>query len=255
MNLSGWAAVLGIGGILTACTPAAAPAPSSPIVATATTTAAEEPVAASAPAPEAAPPPDPDPIPTECAGEETIKDGKACLPPGEFTKKVCAASYPDVALNMFAKGTPWTRAWLTTDTEAWSASGGFTSRSQMAFDEEVLVLSRHAAPNTGIKIEGQDASFDVLRWDGSCVSLQAGELTLHHPPAAKQATMKWNHLEEATKKALLASKKIESSRAATDKACNGDKATCEKAEREFSAAVALTVRMGAATLPTPSRRP
>lgn len=199
-------------------------------------------------------PASPEPIPTACVGEQSIKDGHACLPPGAFVKKMCAAAYPDVALAMFAKGTPWTRVWLAGDVEAWSASGGFTARQQLAFDEEVLVLSRHAAPAGGIQISG-NTSFDVLRWDGSCVSVMEGELTTKKPPTPKAATMSWNRLEESTKRALLTSHKVKSSRDALEKACGGEKDACTKAEQNFAHAIAHAVRTGTPTLPTPTHRP
>lgn len=206
--------------------------------------------------PEPAEPPTPEAIPLACAGEAGMKDGKACVMPGEFVKKLCGASYPDVTLALFSKGTPWTRAWLAGDVEAWSASGGFTSRANLAFDEEVLVLARHAAPSVGgIQMTGAGASFDVLRWDGSCVSVQEGELTTRRPPAPKQATVRWSRFEEATRRALLASQKVKATREAFDKACGGEKAACERAEKDLAGAIATSLRTGGPTLPTPTRRP
>lgn len=221
-------------------------APVAPVVAVA---ASEAPVALAAE-------PEPEPVPATCATEQSFKDGKACLLPGDFVKKLCSASYPDVTLSLFAKGTPWTRAWLAGDVEAWSASGGFTSRANLAFDEEVIVLARHAAPSVGgIVMQGAAANFDVLRWDGSCVSVQEGELTAKRPPAPKPATMRWNRFEEPTKRALLTSTKVKSSRDAFEKACSGDKNACERAEKDVAVAVANTVRAGATPLPAPTRRP
>lgn len=200
--------------------------------------------------------PPPEPIPTACVGEQAIKNTTACLPPGNFAKKLCSVPYPDMALTMFAKGTPWTRVWLSGDTEAWNASGGFTSRTQLAFDEEVIVLSRHSAPSGGgVAMVSGNTSFDVLRWDGSCVSVMEGELTAKRPPAPKPAAkMPWTRLEEATKRALLSTPKVKSSRDAVEKACTGDKTACEAAEKAFGAAIAQAVRAGA-QLPTPTRRP
>ena len=203
---------------------------------------------------ETAPPPEP--IPTACESEQAIKNATACLPPSTFAKKLCAVAYPDMALTMFSKGTPWTRVWLSGDTEAWNASGGFTSRTQLAFDEEVIVLSRHAAASTaGVAMVSGNTSFDVLRWDGSCVSILEGELTAKRPPAPKPAAkMPWTRLEEATKRALLTTAKVKSSRDALDKACSGDKAACDRAEKDLGAAIAQAVRAGT-QLPVPSRRP
>jgi len=187
-----------------------------------------------------------------CAGEQSLGKMKVCLPPTDFVKKMCAASYPDATLSLFAKGTPWTRMWLTGDIEAWNANGGLTSRANLAFDEEVIVLSRHASPG-GIQMSS-GGSLDVLRWDGSCVSVQEGELTAKRPPAPKPAAMRWHRFETATQKALLSSAKVKATRDAADKACSGEKTACDRAEQESAMAIAQTVR-GGATLPAPAKRP
>lgn len=203
----------------------------------------------------------PDAVPTTCAGEGAVKDAKLCLPAPSFAKRLCGGSFPEVALGMFAKGTPWTRVWLAGDVDAWNASGGgLTHRAKLAFDEEVLVLAKHgAAASGGIVMTGAQPSFDVLRSDGSCVSVMEGELTTKRPPAPKPATVPWTRLEEATRHALLASPKVKASLDTLAKACAdvstpGAKKACDKADRAFSAAVVDYVR-GGATLPVPGRRP
>jgi hypothetical protein len=197
-----------------------------------------------------------EPIPSTCEGEGAIKNAKLCVVPKTFAKKLCSGVYPEVALSMFAKGTPWTRLWLAGDVEAWNASGGRTARTKLSFDEEVVILAKHGAAQTGgIVMTGAMASYDVLRFDGSCVSVLEGELTTARPPTPKPAFVPWTRLEEATRHALLASPKVKASEAAFEKACNmADKKSCEKAERAFTQAVLEHVRSGAA-LPEPSRRP
>lgn len=204
----------------------------------------------------------PEAVPTSCAGEQTLKDTKACLPSASFAKKMCSGIYPEVALGMFAKGTPWTRVFLSGDVEAWNASGGLTSRTKLAFDEEVIVLSRHGAASMGgIVMTGAQASFDVLRWDGSCVSIMEGELTTRTPPKPKPAAVPWSRLEETTRRALLHSPKVKSTHDSLDKACTPSagvpvsKKSCDKADKAFTAAVVDYVRSGNASLPTPARRP
>ena len=196
-------------------------------------------------------------LPSACAAEGRVKDAKVCLPPSGFAKKLCGGSYPEVALGLFGKGTPWTRVWLAGDVDAWNASGaGLTHRAKLAFDEEVLVLSRHGAASTGgIVMTGAQASYEVLRSDGSCVSVMEGELTTKRPPAPKPASVPWTRLEEGTRKALLASPKVKGSLDALAKACAGpDRKACDKADRTFSGAVLEAVR-GGASLPVPGRRP
>ncbi|MDF2694865.1 MAG: hypothetical protein K0S65_3248, partial [Labilithrix sp.] len=133
-------------------------------------------------------------------------------------------------------------------------------RAKLAFDEEVIVLSRHSAGGGGgIVMTGAMASYDVLRWDGTCVSVMEGELTTRRPPAPKPAPVSWSRLEETTRRALLASPKVKATHDSLDKACGSvasavEKRSCEKADKTFAAAVVDFVRAGGA-LPVPARRP
>jgi hypothetical protein len=202
---------------------------------------------------------EPAPLPTTCGAEATIKDAKLCLPEATFAKKLCTGNYPEVALGLFGKGTPWTRIYLAGDVEAWNASGGRTHRAKLAFDEEVLVLGKHGAGGGGIVMTGAQASYDVLRWDGSCVSVMEGEITTRRPPAPKPADVSFNRLEEPTRHALLATPKVKSTHEARFLACTSvsstsEKKACEKADKAFSSAIVDAIRSGA-TLPAPGRRP
>jgi len=202
------------------------------------------------------------PVPTACGEGGKLKDLELCMPEKGYAKKLCGGIYPDVALTMFGKTTPWTRVFLAGDVEAWNASGGLTHRAKLAFDEEVLVLGRHGAAATGgIVMTGAQASYDVMRWDGSCVSVMEGEITTRRPPAPKPAEVPFSRLEETTRHALLAAPKVKSAYEANGKACAavatpGDKKACEKADRAFTQAIVEAVRAGGTvTLPMPSRRP
>lgn len=216
-------------------------------------------------APQEAPAPTPSPVAAEA--EPALLDipttcttsGDYCLPDGEFVKRLCTATYPDVALSLFAKDKPFSRMYLRGDVEAWNASGGRTHKMRLAFDEEVLVLRRRSAEGKGgIMMVGASATYDVLRWDGSCVSVMEGEITKAKPPAAKRPTIPWTRLEERTKDALLASPRIKAMQTRMVKECAqpGPKAqaACEKADAAFTAAIADFVRTNGG-LPTPSRRP
>lgn len=202
------------------------------------------------------------PLPTACGAEGAIKDTKLCMPDRAYAKKLCSGSYPEVALSLFGKGTPFTRVYLAGDVEAWNASGGRTHRAKLAFDEEVIVLARNgAAAMGGIVMTGAQASYDVLRWDGSCVSIMDGELTTKRPPAPKPADLSWSRLEETTRHALLEAPKVKASHAALGKACvisatatTADRKACEKADKAFSQSIVESVR-GGASLPSPTRRP
>lgn len=205
---------------------------------------------------------EPAPLPTACAAEGTIKEAKLCMPERAYAKKLCSGTYPEVALGLFGKGTPFTRVYLAGEVDAWNASGGRARRAKLAFDEEVIVLAKNGAAATGsIVMTGAQASYDVLRWDGSCVSVMEGELTTTRPPAPKPADVAFSRLEEATRHALLDAPKVKASHVALGKACvvsatatTADRKACEKADKAFSLAIVETIR-GGASLPAPGRRP
>jgi len=177
-------------------------------------------------------------LPSTCTG----LDPKLCLPDADFAKRLCAGVYPEVALTLFGKDQPWSRAYLTGDYEAWNASGGKATRARLAFDEEVIVLSRRQM-RTGIVMTGAGATYDVLRWDGTCVSLEAGEMTMKRPPAPKAAPIPWRRLGETTRVALLAAPKVQASQKAVQKECTGSETSnsakssgaskCDRADAAF----------------------
>lgn len=142
-------------------------------------------------------------VPTTC----TTK-GKVCLPPLAFAKKVCDRGNSDIALYMMRKGTPFTRAYLTHDTDAWNASGGASSNDKVLFDEEVIVMVERAAQTGGIVVGDGGASYDVMRWDGTCVSLQAPEITFTPPPKAKHAKVDFHALTSSVTDVLLQNESI-----------------------------------------------
>lgn len=195
------------------------------------------------------------PLPTTCTAQGSRK---ACVPDAEFAKRLCSAEYPDAALSLFTQGTPFTRAYMTRDVEGWNAGGGRTHRSKLAFDEEVLVVAHRKANANGIVMvaaNGDTGSYDVLRWDGSCVSVMAEEITMSKAPKPKRSTIPWRHLEEPTKSTLLAVPKVKAGYDAWTKACDGsDSAKCTKAEASFNGAIVDFVRANK-SLPQPAHRP
>jgi hypothetical protein len=56
---------------------------------------------------------------------------------------------------------------------------------------------------TGIQVSGASGGYDVLRWDGTCATLSAEELTRDVPPKPKNAKVLWKDFAEATQNALL----------------------------------------------------
>jgi hypothetical protein len=234
--------------LLAAC---ASPPPAAPPAPTAAPTAE----ASAEPAPAAAEKPATS-LPTECHE----KTGKVCLPPPDFVKRLCSGSFPDVALAMFAKGTPWSRAYLRVKSaEAWNASGGVSSGEKMVFEEELVVLTRREANTGGMTVSGAGGGYDVLRWDGSCASLQDEEVTLNPSPSPKAAKVPWKLLDDKIQKAILSDEKLNKAYMDRRRECKGatmgdvsDK--CVKLDDKFSAMLVEYVRK-VGNIPAPSRLP
>ncbi len=229
--------------------------PEAPVTTAASADAGEE---AASPPPAADAPHD---MPTACAqGDPSDAGGAAvsiCTPPSDFVDRLCDGNYLDAALVLFQKDSPWTRGYLRMNVDAWYASGGASARTKLEFDEEVLVL-RFRAPGAGSIIVGTGGSYDVLRWDGGCYTLDSGELTMHHPPKAKRPSIPFQHIGPRLQEALLADPKVKAAYAKRGKECQGVtrgdvSLACVKADAALSAAVADFVRSN--ELPEPSRVP
>ncbi|TKD02065.1 hypothetical protein [Polyangium fumosum] len=205
-----------------------------------------------APSPE---PPKEEPIafPTACANEGS----ELCVPPNAFVRRLCAAGMPEMALALFAKGTPWVRGYLARATEAWDASGGPSSSNKLAFEEEVLILEKRTPNTGGMVVSGASGSYDVLRWNGSCASLQAEEIRMRVPPEPLHAEIPWRKLDDDVQEALLKDEKIATRAAEQKKECKGvssgqTNAKCEKAQKALGKAIVAFVRRGGALPPPPA---
>lgn len=179
--------------------------------------------------------------------------------PQDFVTRLCGHPNLDVALTLFAKGSPWTRRYLRGNVDAWYTQNGASPRSKLVFDEEVLVLAFHPAAKGGMVINGSTGTFEVLRWDGYCYSLEATELTSAPPPRTKYPRLSFGKLSPKVQEALLMEGPV---RAAVDKRrkeCGGVSnddvgAGCLRADAALSSAVVEHVRQGKA-LPPPERIP
>ncbi len=185
------------------------------------------------PEPETRVPPAEIAFPTTCAEENA--EG-ICGPPEAFIKSVCSgSSKPDVALLLFAKGSPWTRAYLRLNVEAWY-TGSRSARVAMKFDEEVIVLN-HPNATGGIIINGGGAPFDVMRLDGSCATLSGEEVTLKRPPAPKRPPVPWQRLDPLTRTALLSDPAIAEAKSNYDEACTDKAPGCAKSSAKLTSAI------------------
>jgi hypothetical protein len=195
-------------------------------------------------------------MPTACA---PAGDGATCTPPSAFVDALCNGSYLDATFTLFAKGSPWTRAYLRGDVDGWYASGGGSARAKLAFDEEVLVLLVRSPATAGVVVGGGGTSYDVLRWDGLCYTVDSGELTMTRPPRPKHPSLLFHHFSDATQSALLADPKVRAAHAKRGKECHGVTTgdvtlACEHADHALAEAVIGYVLAGG-TLPAPGKIP
>jgi hypothetical protein len=171
-------------------------------------------------------------MPTRCG------DGNAegiCGPPLAFVKEVCGSPKPDVALLLFAKGSPWTRAYLRLNLEAWY-TGSRSARVALKLDEEVVVM-HHPNPAGGIIVNGGGERYDVMRLDGNCATLSFEEVTLKRPPAPKHPLVPWKQLDQRTRDALLADPAVAEASTSYDEGCAGAAAACAKAGNKLTGAI------------------
>jgi hypothetical protein len=182
-----------------------------------------------------------------------------CTPDADFANRMCNGTYPDVALVLFQKESPFTRMYLRGDVDGWNAEGGLSARAKLAFDEEVLVLKRREAPKNGIIVGGSGAGYLVIRWDGNCYTLSDGEITTRKPPVAKHSSISWRYLGERVRDALTQNPKISAAFQKRGKECKGATSgdvskACELADAALSSAVVSEIRSGLA-VPTPEKVP
>ncbi len=192
-------------------------------------------------------------IPTTCAGGAT----DPCVPDPAFVSRLCNGSFPDVGLVLMQKSMPFTRAWLKGDVDGWNADGA-SARAKLFFDEEVLLLKKRDSAKGGMQVSGS-GSYQVMRWDGFCYTLEEGTLSFRAPPKPKASSITWRYLENPTKDALLNDAAVKTANDKRNKECKGVTSgdvslACQKADEALSAAVTAAVRGGIA-LPVPVKLP
>ncbi len=178
-----------------------------------------------------------------------------CVPEPAFVKRLCDGSFPDVALVLFGKNTPFKRLFMRGEVDGWNADGGASPRARLAFDEEVLVLRRRA--EGGIIVGG--GGYLVMRWDGACYTLEDGQVTDRAPPSPKNSPVPWRFYSSGTRDALLKSARVMAAYQRRGKECKGAVSgevtrACERADDALSTAVVLEIRAGLA-IPAPDRVP
>jgi hypothetical protein len=195
-------------------------------------------------------------LPTEC------ESGTApCSAPQKFVERMCHGKYPDLALVMFSKGTPWHRGYVKVQTlEPVNIYEGERSERWLEFGEEVLVLrTRGPGSHGGVQVSGP-TDVDVLRWDGTCATVRQ-EMLAQYPTNTTILTARivWKYLDTPIQEALLTNQFVEHASEKERPLCHGSTmkhpdAPCDKASQKLTDAIALALRGGLA-LPTPSKIP
>jgi hypothetical protein len=220
-----------------------------------TATAAAPSSAEAAAAPQKSPSEQAVKFPETCAG-----DAGACVMPIEFVKRLCAKAYPELALYFFRKGSPWRRTYVAVKEAApFNGHGGPSAEEKLVLDEELVILSEKKADTGGMQVSGAGASYDVMRWDGTCATVSAGEVRPQLPPKPKHATVPWRILEDATQEALTKHDKLAAIVTERKNECKGAtmgtvSVKCEQANRKLNEIVVDAVRSGTA-VPLPAKRP
>ncbi len=196
-------------------------------------------------------------LPSDCA----TREGDLCLPPKKFALALCDGDYRSVALWMFSAGSPWTRGYLLGKIKAVyaSASGGSTGE-MMPRDEEVIVVRHHGASNPGgIVVSGASGAYDVVRWDGSCATIDQGSLSFDPPARPLNARLIWSRIEMDVREVLKEDETVYDAYILLKKTCKGvtmgevSKA-CEKADGSLSKILAAHVRTKGG-VPAPKKIP
>lgn len=192
-------------------------------------------------------------VPKSCAD---AGHSPCVMKPG-FVKRLCSKANPDLAIALFARDTPWLRVYVNVkQADSFNGLGGPSSQEKLFFDEELLVLAERKNDMGGMSVSGAGASYDMLRWDGTCATLTVAELTERKPPKAKHARIPWRSLSDGVQKALLKDEKAAGYDATRRKECKGVEigavsAACEKAVHALNDRIADSVR-GGLTVPLPA---
>jgi hypothetical protein len=194
-----------------------------------------------------------EPVPSRCV----FRKG-ACMPPTKWAERLCTNGvYQDLALYMFQDGTPWTRFYMKLGLNAVNGWGP-TIGEDMLQGEEVLVLN-YRRNTDSFSVEGSMGTYDVLRWNGSCVTLDVNEVTNSRPRNPRYSRIDWRSLSEEMQSALLKEPFVEQTYEERRKACKGASiglvsAKCEQLDHKLVEKIVTHTR-GQRTLPKPKSHP
>ena len=184
-----------------------------------------------------------------------------CSAPAKFVERACHGKFPDLALVLFSKGTPWRRGYVKVQTlEPVNIYDGERSERWLEFGEEVLVLrTRGPGSHAGVQVSGP-TDVDILRWDGTCATVRQ-EMLAPYPTNTSILTARivWKYLDTPIQDALLGDRLVAHVSEKEKPLCHGSTmkhpdAACDKASQKLTDAITVALRGGLA-LPTPAKLP
>jgi hypothetical protein len=193
-------------------------------------------------------------IPRDCAPGE-----RGCTLPSAFAESVCRSKYPELALVLFAKGTPWQRAYVKAETvEPVNVFGGERSDRWLYFGEEVLVLRERGGATGGVVVSGP-TDVDILRWDGTCATIRKEMLVPYVTAPMVSVRIFWKYLDASFQEALARDERVRRAEEAQRRECRSSSiknptASCDKVMRRLTDTIVLAVKNGA-ELPAPATVP
>jgi hypothetical protein len=196
---------------------------------------------------------DPAPPPPESVSDEDVpfemtdrcSDAQApiCTPSPRAAEQLCQRKSQDLALSMFRGGTPWRRAFMRLNLDAWYTGARHAAPAPLEQGEEVLILVNRTG-GTGVQVGV--GNYDVYRWNGSCASVMADEVSFDKPRFPKTAPIAWERIEAETQSALLDDRAIQLRKAQVKKSCQNDGTApdCVTARDALTSLIAKRVRQG-----------
>jgi hypothetical protein len=185
-----------------------------------------------------------------------------CTPPRAFAEKVCSSKYPELALFLFSRGTPWQRMYVKAESvEPVNTYDGERSDRWLAFGEEVLVLQEHGTGASQKVVVSGPSDVDVLRWDGTCATIRKEMLVTYVPAPMDSVRIVWRYLDADVKEALLADELVVRAQDAERKNCRGSSVKhpsppCEKAMKRLTDVIMLALKRDkGVVLAAPQARP
>jgi len=184
-------------------------------------------------------------LPTNCTEVRDI-----CMPPSDFVDRLCKRNFPDVAVYMMGPKRPWAhRLVRVTQAQAVNPISGRVGEVPLTFGEEIIILRYKAGATQGaFQVSGTER-YEVLRWDGSCASLEEGEFVEKVPkPQLRFVAPTWARLGDTYRAALLGNGAVAAAEETRKIDCKGlglgRPPKCHRAIEELNRVVAEAVHEG-----------